>query len=108
MGMPGYFYIEIHSKLENETYTRSIKLVGGCGLTWLSAARTFTKDDDYEYSDKLTEEEIEKCNELDRKFFVELTTETAGFLDGIYKIVYDQSENGYKYMLYDEVKHKDF
>jgi hypothetical protein len=108
MGMPGYFYIEIKSSLENETYTRSIKFLGGRGLTWLSAAHTFNKDEKYEYKAELTEEDIKKCEELDRKFFAELITETSNFLDGKYKIVYDRSIEGYKYMLYDEEKHANF
>lgn len=106
--MPGYFYIEIKSILENKTYTRSIKFLGGCGLTWLSAAHTFNKDEKYEYPSKLTEEDIKKSDELDRKFFAELITETAHFLDGKYKIVYDKSGDSYKYMLYNEEKHVNF
>lgn len=106
--MSGYFYVEIKSILENETYTRSIKFLGGCGLTWLGASYTFNKDELYEYNSELTEEDIKKSDELDRKFFAELITETAHFLDGKYKVVYDTSKKGYKYTLYDEEKHADF
>lgn len=105
MGMPGYFDIEIKSVLKNETYTRSIKFLGGCGLNWLTASYTFNKDELYQYDSELTEEDIKKSDELDRKFFAKIITETEHLLDGKYKVVYDSSKEGYKYTLYDDEKH---
>jgi hypothetical protein len=108
MGMPGYFYIEIKSNLENETYTRSIQFLGGEGLTWLSAAHTFNKDDHYEYNKSLTEEQIKQSEECDRKFFAKLITNTVDLPDGRHKIVHDKDGSEYKYMLYNEEKHSRF
>lgn len=106
MGMPGYFHIRISSTLENDTYTRSMKFLGGMGLTSLSASYYF--EDNKTYHDSLTTEEVEQSKECERKFFARLVSDLIDLPDGKHKIVSDKVDDKYKYILYDKKNHENF
>jgi hypothetical protein len=110
MGMPGYFFVEITSELKDEVYTRSIKFLGGRGLTWLAAAHNFSNERDPEIENKLTPEQIKQSDEYQRKYFLKLTRDFAHLDDGKHKIVYDipSGESEYRYITYDKIKHANY
>lgn len=108
--MPGYFFIEITSSLKDGVYTRSFKFNEGegYGLTWLSVAHYFNRDENYKYNPKLTPEEILKCKECEKKFFAELMADTVDLPDGKHKLVEDKVGDKYRYVVFNTDKHKDW